>query len=82
MIAQATRIRLSPCNSIALLFSRCGAHQKLRLHPAHRRYAHQNKSALLAAFKGGDKTMIHKYSKEAVALLKKVKDGEPYVVSI
>lgn len=34
------------------------------------------------AVKGGAKTIFHKYSKEAVALLKKVKDGEPYVVSI
>jgi hypothetical protein len=34
------------------------------------------------AVKGGAKTIFHKYSKEAVSLLKKVKDGMPYVIAI
>jgi hypothetical protein len=34
------------------------------------------------AVKGGAKTIFHKYSKEAVSLLQKVKDGGPYTLSI
>lgn len=34
------------------------------------------------AVKGGTKTIFHKYSKEAVALLEKVRDGKPYELGI